>query len=181
LPTETEGHDGFSVWPEWSLGGRPIIALTGGHPGDRDRFTLAHECAHLVLHTLRQGIEPKRAEDEANRFAGALLLPKEAAVEAIRHPVTLSVLKGVKATFGISIAMAARRTYDLNLIGRANYVSLMKQLSARGWRRDEPIEVEPERPALIGKIGEAVTGPGSIRERAARAALPIFAIQSLSA
>ncbi len=182
LPGQMEDHDGFSAWPEFgSEGARPVVALTGGHPGDRDRFNLAHEIGHLVLHTLRQNVVPDQAETEANRFAGALLIPKAAAVEAMRPPITLRILMGVKATWGISMAALARRAFDLNLIGQSQFVSLMKQLSARRWRRVEPVEVTPERPALIGKILHALAGEGSTSEQAARVHMPVFAYRTLAA
>lgn len=180
LPNEMEDHDGFSAWPDYGLGGRPIIAIARGHSGDRDRFTIAHELGHLILHSHRSGIEPKRAEDEANRFAGALLIPEEAAREAIRPPVTLNVLKAVKATFGTSIQMSARRAYDLELIGKDQWVSLIKQISARGWRQVEPIEVTPEKPLLISKIVDLLAGPGSTQDRAAKLSLPLFYYRALA-
>ncbi|MBU6430508.1 MAG: ImmA/IrrE family metallo-endopeptidase, partial [Cyanobacteria bacterium REEB65] len=39
-------------WPDYP-NGRPIICLSRGRPGDKDRFSLAHEFGHLVLHQLR--------------------------------------------------------------------------------------------------------------------------------
>ncbi len=180
LAAEMDGHDGFSAWPDWSLDGRPIISLSGGHSGDRDRFTVAHELGHLVLHTSRPGVDSKQAELEANRFAGALLLPFAVARRALRQPVTLSVLKQVKAVFGISMAMGARRARDLSLIDPDHYISLMKQLSARGWRRDEPVEVGSEKPLLMPKILEALGGSGTTVERASRLVLPVFALRGLT-
>jgi Zn-dependent peptidase ImmA (M78 family) len=181
LPTPMEDHDGFSAWPDFGLDGRPIIALSAGHTGDRDRFTVAHETGHLVLHTLRSEIDTTRAEAEAHRFAAALLIPQESAFEAMRPPITLRVLMAVKATFGTSIAMAAKRALDLNLISRDHYVSLQKQLSARGWKQVEPVEVGFENPLLIAKVLDLLSGQGSTLERAARVCMPVFAFQALTA
>lgn len=181
LPTVMEDHDGFSVWPDFPLGGRPIIALMLGHTGDRDRFTIGHELGHIYLHTLRGGTEPSRAEAEANRFAGAILIPEEAANDAMRPPVTLRVLMAIKATFGISIAMAAKRALDLNLITHDHYVSLQKQLSARGWRQEEPVEVGSENPLLIAKTFDLLAGKGTIMQRATRISMPLFAFQAITA
>jgi len=134
-----------------------------------------------MLHTVRRNIDPKQAEIEAHRFAGALLLPKAAATQAIRSPLTLRDLMGVKATFGISMAAAARRALDLTLISKAQYVSLNRQLSARQWKKQEPVDVPTEQPVVIGKIVSALAGDGSILQRADRAMLPTFMFRSLAA
>jgi Zn-dependent peptidase ImmA (M78 family)/DNA-binding XRE family transcriptional regulator len=168
LPSQLEDHDSYSVWPDNIIDGRPVLALTAGHPGDRDRANTAHELGHLVLHTLRRNVDPDQAEREAWRFAGSFLLPREAAQESMRPPITLTVLKGVKGLYGTSIAFNAQvaRTYEL--IGREQYVSLRKQLAARGWLKDEPVEVVSEKPVLLPKIAAFIAGEGSTRERADR-------------
>ncbi|WP_189042222.1 ImmA/IrrE family metallo-endopeptidase [Micromonospora sonchi] len=53
--------------------------LLPGHQGDRDRFTLAHELGHLVLHTFRPWTTHGQAEEEANQFAMALMMPLDRA------------------------------------------------------------------------------------------------------
>lgn len=180
LPGTMEDHDGFSVWPDYGLGGRPVIAITITERGDRDRFNIAHEIGHLVLHTVQTGTDPAQAELQANRFAGALLIPHEAAIESMRPPVTLRVLLGVKATFGTSVAMTARRARDLNLISQDHYESLQKQMSTRGWRRQEPVEVRPENPLLIAKVIDLISGQGSTAQRALRVGMPVFAFSALA-
>lgn len=71
-PPAAGGHFGVSYWG--GLGAPALIGYFPGSQGDRERFTLAHEVGHLVLHTFRpRGADP---EGEANRFAGALLVPR---------------------------------------------------------------------------------------------------------
>lgn len=181
LSGSMDDHQGFSVWPDFGLDGRPILALPRGNPGDRDRFTTAHEVGHLVLHTIRRAVEPTQAEREANRFAGALLLPEEAAREAMQGPITLRSLMDVKTRFGTSIAVGAQRALDLGLITRDHFVSLRKQLSARGWTKAEPIEVPSEQPLVIKKIMKAMGGTGSLQDQAGRAATPLFTYRALTA
>jgi Zn-dependent peptidase ImmA (M78 family)/DNA-binding XRE family transcriptional regulator len=179
LPLDMADHDGFSAWPDYGFAeGRPIIAVAGSSSGDRGRFTLAHETGHLILHHHRPDVDPSLAEAEASHFAGALLLPADAATEALRPPVTLSVLLNVKGTWGCSIGMAAQRAKDLGLITQEHFVSLRKQLSARGWTKDEPGAFEPERPQLIAKIVEHLGGTGSVVERAARVPMGLFALKA---
>lgn len=179
LTTPMEDHDGYSVWPDYGLGGRPVIATMNDHSGDRDRSTRAHELGHLILHTLRRNVDPVRSEKEAWRFAQALLLPKSAALQVLRRPITLRVLMAVKATYGISIGMAAQRALDLRQIDQAHFVSLRKQMSKRGWNKKEPVEVPPETPLLIGKILRRLAGEGSAIEQASRVGLPVFAYRAI--
>ena len=179
LPNQMDDYDSYSAWPDPTLGGRPVIVLTDGHPGDRDRFNVGHELGHLILHSGDRGIDPKSAELQAHRFAGALLLPKAAAKPALRQPLTLRTLMDVKATFGISIAAAARRALDLGYITRTYYVSLQKQLSNRKWRKQEPVDVPQEQHLLIRKIIDAVGGEGTAPQIAERIELPMFWLNRL--
>lgn len=179
LPSEMEDHDGFSAWPDYGLDGRPIIAVSKGGPGDRTRATVAHELGHILFHTLRPSTPPNIAEKEAWRFAGALMLPAETARMLLRPPITLSVLRSAKAVTGMSIGMNAQRALDLQLLSSDQYVSLRKQLSVRGWNRNEPVQVEVERPLLIKKIVAKLAGEGTVAQRAERLGLPPFALNSL--
>lgn len=182
LPVAMEDHDGFSVWPYFGLrGSRPVIVATGDRSGDRDRFTVAHELGHLILHSARRGVNPGQAEDEANRFAGALLIPEAIAVEALCRPLTLDVLMGVKATYGVSIQALVMRAFDLRVINATQKASIFKQLSKRGWRTEEPVRVDREQPILLPEILDRLGGEGTVQERAARMGLSPFSFSTLVA
>lgn len=132
------------------LWNQPVIGLCAqGKSGERMRFTLAHELAHLILHRDR---EPERMEDEANRFAGALLFPRTAARQELHAAMTLADFAHVKARWGISVAALTRRALDLDVIDGDRYRSLQIQLSNRGWRMREPVEVEPEDASLLAQM-----------------------------
>ncbi|ABW15624.1 helix-turn-helix domain protein [Parafrankia sp. EAN1pec] len=147
--SETVGHFGASCWP-----GPPEPALIGffpDGPGDRQRFTLAHELGHLVLHTRRHYIPDP--EGEANRFAGAFLVPAEPLREAMAdQDFTLRDFAGLKARWGVSIQALIMRGSHLGLIDARRKESLFKQISARGWRKQEPVQVHHEEPALFWKL-----------------------------
>ena len=55
------------------------------------------------------------------------------------------------------------RCGQLGLIDPARKTSLFKQLSARGWRKNEPVRVHPESPALLAKLIEHRFGEGLTR------------------
>lgn len=153
---EVGGHTGVSFWPECPFG-TPIIWITRNVPGDRGRMTIGHEVGHLLLHTLRRVSDAKKAEAEAYRFGGALLIPREA-VEEIRTPITLGNLAQAKARWGLAISALVLRCKDVGVIDNTRATSLFKQIGSRGWRKDEPVEVPVEHPVLLHRLMEAALG-----------------------
>ncbi|MDR6434991.1 Zn-dependent peptidase ImmA (M78 family)/DNA-binding XRE family transcriptional regulator [Paenarthrobacter nicotinovorans] len=145
-----DGHDGASRASERIE--RPIIAYVSGKPGDRQRFTEAHELGHIVLHGLRPDVGEKIREREAHRFAGALLIPQEAMQESVSEALALNGYLTLKATWGVSIQAIVARAHALGLISDSRRKSLMVQISYKGWRKAEPVDVRPERPLLLRQM-----------------------------
>jgi Zn-dependent peptidase ImmA (M78 family)/transcriptional regulator with XRE-family HTH domain len=171
LPTALPKRDAFSVWTD-TMPVTPLIAIASGVPGDRVRFSVAHELGHLVLHSsLKGGVAV--VEKEADRFAAEFLMPEAGIRDDLAEPVTLSSLAELKPRWGVAIQALAVRAKDLGVItdGQASY--LFRQISARGWRKREPIELVPEKPRALRKMAEILYGiPIDIRRLAADAALP---------
>jgi Zn-dependent peptidase ImmA (M78 family)/transcriptional regulator with XRE-family HTH domain len=148
-------------------------------PGDRQRFTVAHELGHLVLHSAMgppsNSEEATVVERQAHRFAGAFLAPGDALVESLEERgggrVTLSTLAVLKGDWGMSIKALVMRFRALGVINEAKARSLHKQISARGWTKQEPGYVEPEyavwfRQAVersTGLVGQAAIGAAAER------------------
>ncbi|MCC2592533.1 XRE family transcriptional regulator [Tessaracoccus sp. OS52] len=160
LPMESElgRHLGLSQ----RIDGRPIIRVAGpgraGVPGDRQRFTVAHELGHLALHSElpppRTPEEGKRLEKQAHRFAAAFLTPAAPLLDdwqASGSRVTLGALQKLKTTWGVAIKMLVTRFRHLNVIDDDHARSLYRQISARGWNRNEPVEVSTEGAVWFGK------------------------------
>lgn len=143
-PSST-GHFGVSHWT--GLGSPALIGYFPGQQGDRDRFTLAHEVAHLVLHSFRP--PPADPEGEANRFAGALLFPLSRAQEDLGEHLRLDDYARLKARWGMSIQAIIMRSHAVGAIGDTRKRSLFVQLSQRGWRTHEPVTVGQEEPLLL--------------------------------
>ena len=121
------GHSGVSS----VRGGRSVLAYITGSSGDRQRFTVAHEVGHIVLHTNRT-VPIKLREQEAHQFAGALLLPRVVATKEISETLSLHGFMRLKAQYGLSIQAAILRGRALGLISQERHRSLMIQLSSRG-------------------------------------------------
>ena len=163
LPIEDElgRHLGLSL----RVSGHPVIRASRPSsdpdrtvPGDRQRFTVAHELGHLTLH---QGSPPPdsaaeaaRLEKQAHRFAAAFLAPGDALLadlEALGGRVTLTTLAQLKETWGVAIKMLVLRFRHLGIIDDDHARSLYKQISARRWNKVEPVVVGNESAVWLSK------------------------------
>ncbi|OFL62273.1 hypothetical protein HMPREF2760_01800 [Corynebacterium sp. HMSC065D07] len=129
-----------------------VTAYAPSRSGDRHRFTLAHELGHLVLHALTRPESESVRELEAHMFAGAFLLPRELIADVICETTTLTQFAEIKSRTGVSIQAIIRRARDLSLITPERHKSLSIQISSRGWRKEEPVEVQMEREILYPQI-----------------------------
>lgn len=137
--------DGASQWP---AGERPYIFLRPDIPGDRWRFSLAHEIAHMALH---QFPSPEQ-EDEAHRFAGALLMPADELRAQIPARVTLAALLELKMYWRVSMQAIVMRGAAIGAITERQKRSFYQQINARGMKRNEPGEVPREHPRLLESV-----------------------------
>jgi Zn-dependent peptidase ImmA (M78 family)/transcriptional regulator with XRE-family HTH domain len=158
IPGELGRHLGMSQ----RIDGVPFIRIsrpgenTGGVPGDRQRFTVAHELGHLALHAgcppPESSDEARRYERQAHRFAGAFLAPAEPLIhdwQDLGGRITLSAFAELKATWGIAIKALVVRFQHLNLINADQATSLYKQISKRGWNKAEPVPTTNEEPVWL--------------------------------
>lgn len=127
-------------------------------PGDRIRFTIAHELGHLILHRKAPLTTKQTMEKEANLFAGALLMPREDARTVIFPSMNLRDYAQLKATWGISIAALITIGFNYGLISAERRRQLMMQVGARGWRKIEPVTVNIEPPLLFKQLLGAALG-----------------------
>lgn len=158
LPIEMPRRDAFSAWVGDEVL-RPVIVVVNGVPGDRLRFSVAHELGHLVMHQARP-LRIKQIEAEAGAFAEALLLPAEGFSADLVPPLTLAQIAPLKPRWGVSIQAMVQRVYHLGLITKWQYNYLFQQIGKRGWRRNEPenLAVAVERPRAVRKMIEVIYG-----------------------
>ena len=143
--------DGLSQW----IDDHPIIMINSRVPTDRKRMTLAHELGHIVMHS-----EPihlsKQSEEEAMRFAAEFLMPAHLIRPELRQR-SLGHFANLKRKWMVSIAALIERAYNLGTITQTNRTSLYKALSAKGWRKQEPLseQLPPETPSTPASIVNA--------------------------
>lgn len=138
------GHTQGDAISQWLSGHRPVMLLYRAAPGDRLRFSTAHELGHLVMHTLPVDGQ----EEQADRFASELLMPAVEIQEELRN-LDMPALARLKARWGVSMAALIRRGRDLGEVTEYRYRELNIELSKAGWRTREPVEVPAERPRLL--------------------------------
>lgn len=142
--------DGLSA----RVDGRPVIGLGPDWPGDRQRFTTAHELGHILLEDrLHPDLD---IEDACNRFAGALLAPESEVRKHLgeeREGLEPRELYQLKHKYGLSMTSWLHRAEELGIINRATYENIREFFNDRGWNEDEPGEDYPaEQPALFEEL-----------------------------
>lgn len=145
LDTRDNDIDAFSQRTIINNNSVYIIVLNSSKNYVRARFDLAHELGHILLHPWSENIEElskqefKNREAQANKFAGAFLLPRESFGNDISHyPTKLDFYVHLKDKWNVSIQAMIYRAHQLEIITTSQYQYLMRQVSKRGWRTKEP-------------------------------------------
>lgn len=142
----SEDFDGLSALARRDQMGRVAAAVVsrGNVPGDRQRLSLIHELAHVVMNV------PKGADEErlAFRFAGAFLIPSSALQRELgskRTSLDLAELVILKQYFKVSIQALVKRAFDLDIISEPAYRAAFSYIAKMGWRKVEPEPIAREK------------------------------------
>jgi Zn-dependent peptidase ImmA (M78 family)/transcriptional regulator with XRE-family HTH domain len=171
--------DGVSQWSDTL----PCVLLNSTKSPARSRFDLAHELGHLVLHSfLSPDIIESRTlfnlvENQAHRFASALLLPADEFQSELLQ-LTLDEFVYLKPRWQVSVQAMMRRARDLDVVDDDGYLRMIKQVSARKWRMHEPLEdvVAKERPTLLQSCLQAIAEGLDAGVEMLRTALPFLSV-----
>jgi Zn-dependent peptidase ImmA (M78 family)/DNA-binding XRE family transcriptional regulator len=175
LPENVSGSKAYVEQP--NRRNVPVIVVNQHHKGERQRFTLAHELAHLVLRF--PGLSDVDQEKAANRFAGAFLMAKEMVHRLLgehRKSISLGELAELKKVFKVSIAALVVRCSQLGVIAKATYGRLWAQVNALGWNSptsNEPYPFDPEVPQRMERMCLRAVSENAISESRAAELLNI--------
>lgn len=112
----------------------------------RRNFDMAHELGHIILHSSIENIDElsqeqlREIENEANLFAAAFLMPKDAFLRDLITPTNIVSYVALKEKWHVSIGAMIIRAKSLGIIDMKQYQSLMKAMSYRKWRTKEPLD-----------------------------------------
>ena len=129
----------------------------------RQRFDIAHECGHRVMH---QGIitGDRLTENQAHRFAGAFLLPRIQFLREFpsRHRLDWQKILELKRRWKVSAAAIFRRAYDLGAINAAQYRKANIHLANTGQKKREELDSEfkLEKPELLFQCVDVLLSHG---------------------
>jgi Zn-dependent peptidase ImmA (M78 family) len=146
LSEETRHLDAYSFWRN----DRPYVFLNTIKTPERSRFDAAHELGHLILHQ-HGGPSHRSAEDEANKFASAFLMPPadlRAYLPVVRG---LDDLLEGKKRWRVSAAALAHTLHKQGVISDWHYRGYCIELNKYG-HANEPYGVEPETSQVWQKI-----------------------------
>ncbi|MBW4721979.1 helix-turn-helix domain-containing protein [Saccharothrix obliqua] len=159
-PPRSASVDAYS----FDSGLRPVVVLNPvKHDYYRQRFDVAHELGHLVMHG---DAEPggRVVEDQAHRFAAELLMPAaeiRGLLPASMGGAVWESLARLKERWGVSIQALLYRARWLGRLGDVSYRNAMATISARGWRRGEPgLVTAMEQPSLLPRAVELLAQAG---------------------
>lgn len=122
-----------------------IVALAiGDKPMTRLNFDMAHELGHILMHNWDDSNEELEKEEfnnlerQANRFASALLLPRESFGRDVRSYATnVEFYRSLKKKWNVSMQAMMYRARDLEIITGNQYSYMMRTISAKGERTHE--------------------------------------------
>ncbi|MGC5776644.1 helix-turn-helix domain-containing protein [Paenibacillus pabuli] len=177
--TDREGIDAFSQRQQVDGSDYYFVVLGDDKKSaTRRQFDAAHELGHIVLHDWTHDIESlsreefRQVEKEANQFAAAFLLPKDAFTRDLIYPNKLDYYVELKKKWRVSISAMIVRAYQLKVINNNQYQNLMKQISKKGWRTKEPLDdiIQVSKPTLMKKaievlmVNQVMTGEKIVRQ-----------------
>lgn len=147
--------DGLSNWSE--MDSRPyVLVARDKETCVRGRMDASHELGHLVLHRyieqkkLNNKADFKEIERQAFHFAGAFLLPAESFASEVWSP-SLNTFVTLKERWKVAVGAMIKRCQNLGIISETYTTRLWKYYSARGWRKQEPLDdrIPIEEPRLL--------------------------------
>jgi Zn-dependent peptidase ImmA (M78 family)/DNA-binding XRE family transcriptional regulator len=133
LPPESRDLDAFSFW----RGGTPYVFLNTVKSAERSRMDATHELGHLVLHRGAEAPRGKQADQEAQSFGAAFLMPRDSILAEIPIGARLSHILYAKQKWGVSAASLTYRAHTVGLLTDWQYRSAFIELGERGLRRHE--------------------------------------------
>jgi Zn-dependent peptidase ImmA (M78 family)/DNA-binding XRE family transcriptional regulator len=157
--------DAYSLW----RGDLPFVFLNTHKSGEHSRFDAAHELGHLVLHWHHDVPQGRQAEQEANQFASAFLMPPQSIFAKAPKDPSLNQLIKAKQHWKVSVAALTHRLHQLKILSDWRYRTLWIEIGENGYRTDEPEpRIARETSQVLNKVFAALRKEGCSKADIAR-------------
>ncbi|MEU8631130.1 ImmA/IrrE family metallo-endopeptidase [Amycolatopsis sp. NPDC048633] len=139
----THRINAISVWHPDSF---PLFVLNSTLTPERQRFVLAHELGHIVMH---EGEPPRDdAEREADSFAEELLMPASEIQRDLQN-LDLKRAAALKPYWRVPMQSVILRAEHLGYITTSRCRSLHAYMNKLGYLPIEPMPLEREAPSVL--------------------------------
>lgn len=137
----------FSLWRD----DKPYVFLNTVKSAESSRFDAAHELGHLVLH--QDGhTTGRKAEDQANQFASAFLMPRADVLAHITEAYSLDQLIRLKQRWRVSLAALNYRVHRVGITTEWRNRDFCIQIAREGYHRSEPETINREKSMVWEKV-----------------------------
>lgn len=136
-----DAPDDFDACVMWANESIPMMVVKRGLPGDRQRFSLAHELGHIALSDESEKAASRACLPASYRFAAAFLVPREAVFHELgpkRSTLHLYELHQLKHKYGLSMQGWIKRSTDLGILPISAHDRLLTEFRNKGWNLLEP-------------------------------------------
>lgn len=147
LVENTQSVDAFSLWRK----NCPFIFLNTAKTAERSRFDAAHELGHLVLHKHGGAQGDRAAEDQANQFASAFLMPEDDVRAVLPRIRSLGQIVEAKSRWKVSVAALNYRLHKIGVTSDWQYRNFCIQISEQ-FGKKEPKGINRETSVVWEKI-----------------------------
>ena len=127
----------------------PLIFINMDLPGDRWRFTLCHELAHILLHE----VPCESMEDEADEFAAEFLMPEVELKAQLLHmrPLRMRHLAELKSYWLVAMSALIVRAKELGVLDDQSAKTLFVERASLGGNQ-EFIKIQKEEPRNLANM-----------------------------
>lgn len=175
LAENTAHVNAYSLWRK----NVPYVFLNNFKSAESSRFDAAHELAHLVLHQ-DGGVTGREAEEQANKFASAFLMPKSDVLSTIPFAPTLNQLIAKKQRWKVSVAALNYRIHKLGIISDWKNRHFCIEIAKKGYNKNEPNSVEREKSVVWEKVLKGLWAEQTTHfDMAEQLALPVTEVSDL--
>lgn len=135
------------------VNGRPYIVVNKNMSPERIRSTIVHEMAHFIF-VWPHCMKDKEIENRATAISGAFLLSEDDAKRelGIRRSAITKDMSLICKEYGISMYLLVKRANLFGIITDNTAKDFYIKAGQRGWKKNEPIRINREKPMLFSQL-----------------------------